>query len=96
LRFYNEQQRIDRWLKCVRNLAQKHLDCAYEVTLCQSLIKGYGATHERGLRNFETIFSTLDEEKVNAGTALRIARLRHAALADEHGDQLRETLQHVA
>ena len=96
LRFYNEQQRIDRWLKCVRNLAQKHLDCAYEVALCQSLIKGYGDTHERGLRNFETIFSTLDEEKVNAGTAQRIAKLRHAALADEHGDQLRETLQHVA
>jgi len=64
--------------------------------LCQNLIKGYGDTHERGLRNFETIFSVFDQEPISGDTAQRIANLRNAALADEDGLQLRETLQRVA
>jgi len=96
LRHFTEQQRIDRWLERITSLASQQLECAIEATLCQNLIKGYGDTHERGLRNFETIFSVFDKEPISGDTAQRIANLRNAALADEDGLQLRETLQHVA
>lgn len=96
LRFSVEQQRIDDWLERIRSLASEHLECAIEVTLCQNLIKGYGSTHERGLRNFGTILSVLDQGSVSANTAGRIATLRDAALADEDGTQLRESLLRVA
>ena len=55
---------------------------------CQRLVKGYSDTHERGVRNYETVMAAVQR----AGAALAPAtlrELREAALADEHGDKLR-------
>jgi indolepyruvate ferredoxin oxidoreductase beta subunit len=95
LRHAAENGRIEQWLQRIRSLAQANPQLAAEVAQCQRLVKGYSDTHERGLRNYETVMAALDA----AGTAMAPATLRElrdAALADEHGDKLRATLARVA
>lgn len=90
LRYQAEQQRIDAWLADIRQqLQQGRLAEALEVTRCQRLVKGYGDTHERGLRNFELLRGAW-QRGVPAPT---LATLRDAALADEHGHALKAALQ---
>jgi indolepyruvate ferredoxin oxidoreductase beta subunit len=55
MRFKDEQARIERWLHAVNQAAQRDLSLALEVAQCAQLIKGYGDTHARALRNFEKI-----------------------------------------
>ncbi len=91
LRFGVETQRIERWLAQIEQAAALNPRLAVEVAQCQRLVKGYGDTHARGLRNFETVMAAVQR----AGAALAPATLRElrdAALADEHGDQLRALL----
>lgn len=91
LRYRHEQERIERWLQRVNRLAADHPALALEVVKCQRLVKGYGDTHARGLRNYETLMAVLDR----CGPALAPQALRElldAALADEHGDTLRAAL----
>ncbi len=95
LRFADENQRIETWLRRIAATAAHNPELAVEVAQCQSLVKGYSDTHERGLRNYETVMAALQR----AGAALAPATLRElrgAALADEHGDELRAALaQHA-
>ncbi|HMA06794.1 MAG TPA: indolepyruvate oxidoreductase subunit beta family protein, partial [Ramlibacter sp.] len=87
LRFGVETERIERWLDQIAQAAGLNPRLAVEVAQCQRLVKGYGDTHARGLRNFETLMATVQR----AGSALAPAtlrELREAALADEHGDRL--------
>ena len=95
-RYAIEQQRIDRWLRRIEALAPQHYDLALEVARCQNLIKGYGDTHARGVRNFDLIMETLDGRSANGETAALIRELRDAALADEDGAQLEERLRRMA
>jgi indolepyruvate ferredoxin oxidoreductase, beta subunit len=95
-RYAMEQGRIDAWLRRIADLAPKHYGLALEVALCQNLIKGYGDTHARGLSNFELIMTALDGRPASADTAAVVRELRDAALADEDGRQLHETLRRVA
>jgi indolepyruvate ferredoxin oxidoreductase, beta subunit len=91
LRYAAETERIERWLAQIEQAAAINPRLAVEVARCQRLVKGYGDTHERGLRNFESLMAAVQR----AGTALAPATLRElrdAALADEHGEQLRATL----
>jgi indolepyruvate ferredoxin oxidoreductase, beta subunit len=91
LRYAAETERIERWLAQIEQAAAINPRLAVEVAQCQRLVKGYGDTHERGLRNFESVMAAVQR----AGAALAPATLRDlrdAALADEHGDQLRATL----
>lgn len=90
LRFEAEQQRIHAWLADVREqLLQGRPAEALEVVRCQRLVKGYGDTHERGLKNFELLRGAW-----RAGAdAATLARLRDAALADEHGHALKAALK---
>jgi indolepyruvate ferredoxin oxidoreductase beta subunit len=91
LRFAAETQRIEQWLGRIAEAAAANPRLAVEVAQCQRLVKGYSDTHERGLRNFETVMAAVQR----AGAALAPATLRElrdAALADEHGDKLRATL----
>jgi len=55
LRYVEEQARIEDWLELVRTEAGRDRDVALELVKCQRLIKGYGDTFERGLRNYERI-----------------------------------------
>lgn len=91
LRFGVENQRIERWLAQIAQAAALNPRLAVEVAQCQRLVKGYGDTHARGLRNFETVMAAVHR----GGAALApatVRELRDAALADEHGDQLRTLL----
>jgi indolepyruvate ferredoxin oxidoreductase beta subunit len=68
--------------------------------LCGRLIKGYGATNERGKRNLSHIVDHLAAEGVLTTVAERataIRQAREAALADEGGKALdRALVQHGA
>ena len=96
LRFATEQQRIESWLSRIEALAPQHYELAIEVTRCQNLIKGYGDTHTRGVKNFTRIMDALDAHPTTQQTAALVADLRTAALADEDGAKLEESLRQVA
>jgi indolepyruvate ferredoxin oxidoreductase beta subunit len=88
LRYAAEQQRIEAWLADIRS-ALHNPALALEITRCQRLVKGYGDTHERGLRNY----ALLRAAWAGGATADQVARLRTAALADENGHALAAALQ---
>jgi indolepyruvate ferredoxin oxidoreductase beta subunit len=91
LRYAIENERIEHWLARIEVAARINPQLAVEVASCQRLVKGYGDTHARGWRNYETLMAAVDR----AGAALAPATLRElrdAALRDEHGEQLRATL----
>jgi indolepyruvate ferredoxin oxidoreductase, beta subunit len=95
LRFEQENRLIEEWLRQIEASARRNPELAVEVAQCQRLVKGYSDTHERGLRNYQTVMAALQR----AGSALAPATLRElrdAALADEHGNKLRAALaQHA-
>ncbi|WP_321924328.1 indolepyruvate oxidoreductase subunit beta family protein [Paraburkholderia guartelaensis] len=91
LRYQIENARIEHWLGQVRDAARRNPALAIEVAQCQRLVKGYGDTHARGLFNYEKVMTAV----ASAGALLAPAtlrELREAALADEHGKLLQETL----
>ncbi len=91
LRFMLEDERIRQWLRRVEAAAALNPQLAVEVAMCQRLVKGYGDTHARGLRNFETLMAAVEQ----AGRAIApvvLGDLREAALADDRGDKLRAAL----
>ena len=91
LRHAAEMARIAQWMERVQAWARTNPMMALEVAQCQRLVKGYSDTHERGLRNFDTVMAALD--RVGAAmTPAALRELREAALADEHGHKLREAL----
>ncbi|MGJ7507919.1 indolepyruvate oxidoreductase subunit beta family protein [Variovorax sp. GT1P44] len=95
LRYAEENRRIEEWLKRIADTAAGNPALAVEIAQCQRLVKGYSDTHERGLRNYDTVMDAVQR----AGSAIAPATLRElrdAALADEHGDKLRAALaQHA-
>ena len=95
LRYAEENRRIEEWLQRIAATASHNPALAVEIAQCQRLVKGYGDTHERGLRNYDTVMRAA----ARAGAALAPATLRElrdAALADEHGHKLQAALaQHA-
>jgi indolepyruvate ferredoxin oxidoreductase beta subunit len=55
-------------------------------------VKGYGETHERGWRNYNSLLERLDVLAARADGAAVLARLQEAALADEEGRMLEREL----
>jgi indolepyruvate ferredoxin oxidoreductase beta subunit len=93
LRFQVEQARIEAWLGAVRETAPADYDLAVEVAAAARLIKGYGDTHARGLRNFEALMARRSLlQGSHAGGAV-MANLVKAALADEEGRALAKALE---
>ena len=94
-RFALEQSMIDRWLARVEQGTRSHWQLGHEIAQCGRLVKGYGATNERGKEN---LLYVLDHLAVAASfpsaaeraEAVRAARL--AALADDAGKALDQTL----
>lgn len=84
LRFSVEHQRIGDWLGRVQSLSHTDYPMALELAACPRLLKGYGDTYQRGLRNFERILAALPRLK----SAEALKRLREAGLADESGEAL--------
>lgn len=92
LRYRVEDARITAWLARVQAMSQRRYDVAVEIAECQRLVKGYSDTHERGLRNYNTLMQAIDGASHRPDLADVIKRLRNAALADEEGNQLRAAL----
>lgn len=92
LRYHEEQQRIEQWLAVVHEAATSDLGLALEWVRCQRLIKGYGDTFERGLRNFNRILAAYRALPAHRRTAQWVAEARSKALADEQGAGLQSHL----
>ncbi len=95
LRYQAEDARITQWLERIAAAAAINPQLATEVAQCQRLVKGYGDTHERGLRNYETLMDAVRRAGARLAPAT-LRELRDAALADEAGKQLRNALQRLA
>jgi indolepyruvate ferredoxin oxidoreductase, beta subunit len=99
-RFANEQAMIDRWLDAVIAGTQTHWQLGHELALCGRLIKGYGATNERAKENLLHVIDHLATAATfnsDLDRASAIAAAREAALTDEAGKALDQTLvQHGA
>lgn len=92
LRYETEDERIEQWLAVVESMAPTNHACALEIARLQRLVKGYGDTHERGTRNFDSIMQRARRCSGGDEDASMIARLLEAALADEEGVALRREL----
>ena len=92
LRFAMETERIEAWLTRVRRAARDNAALAVELAKCQQLVKGYGDTHTRGLRNFQTLMGVFDRHALTLAPAT-LSELRGAALDDEQGRTLQALLQ---
>jgi indolepyruvate ferredoxin oxidoreductase beta subunit len=91
LRYAEENRRIEEWLRRIAEIAARHPELATEVARCQRLVKGYSDTHERGLRNYDTLMAAVQRSGGSMAPAT-LRELRDAALADEHGHQLQAAL----
>ena len=88
VRYAQEQAAIERWLGAIEAALANDWTCGHEAALCGRLVKGYGATNERGKRNLAHIVDHLVAGGRFASAAERAAAIRHAreaALADEEG-----------
>lgn len=91
-RYANEQAMIGQWLDGVVEGTRRHWQLGHEVALCGRLIKGYGATNERGKENLLHVLDHLAQGADADAAAHAIAAARTAALADEAGTALDATL----
>jgi indolepyruvate ferredoxin oxidoreductase beta subunit len=88
LRFQIENQRIEAWLRQIAAIAPTDYELAVELAECQTLVKGYGDTHERGWDSFSRISALAPQLMGESQGAARLRALREAALADDSGSQL--------
>jgi indolepyruvate ferredoxin oxidoreductase beta subunit len=95
LRYRVEQARIEQWIENVIAAAGRDYALGIEIAECARLIKGYGDTHERGLKSFNTIMSAVQRNPQDAGLARLVRTLRSAALADEDGKALAQQLSAI-
>ncbi len=87
-RFAEEQRGIERWLDAIVAAAAHDWTLAHEIALAARIVKGYGATLERGKENLHHILIHLAADAVDRSVAERaraIREAREAALADEAG-----------
>ena len=86
-RFGEEQAMIEHWLQAIEHALRDDWRCAFEIALCGRLVKGYGATNERGKRNLVHILDHLLPRPFADARerAAAIRQARDAALADEDG-----------
>ncbi len=88
LRFATEQARIEGWLQAVHETVPADYDLAVELAAAARLIKGYGDTHARGLRNFDRVVAERGRLQGRPQGPAVMANLIRAALADEEGKAL--------
>jgi indolepyruvate ferredoxin oxidoreductase, beta subunit len=93
-RFKEEQTHIQAWLDAVARAESRDLALAAEIVSCGQLVKGYGDTHVRAVRNFDLIAKTFfDNSSAEPAVVARaIAAARKAALTDPDGRALVEEI----
>jgi indolepyruvate ferredoxin oxidoreductase beta subunit len=92
LRFKEEHARIQEWLSQVARIAREDYMLGLELAECPRMVKGYGATHLRGRRNFDTVMKTLPELRGMKDAAARLKKVREAALADDTNEKFNRAL----
>ena len=95
-RYASEQALIERWADTVGQLTRENWQCGNEMALCGRLIKGYGATNERGKENLSYLLSHFGRLKGKESASVHaqaIAHAREAALADDAGKTFDRVLQ---
>ncbi len=92
-RYANEQALIERWLEGVVHGTRQHWALGHEIAQCGRLIKGYGATNERGKDNLLHVLEHLSQGTDAQAAARAVAAARQAALADEAGTALDAALR---
>ncbi len=92
LRYQIENRRIEAWLDQIAAIAPANHDLAVELAECQTLVKGYGDTHERGWSSFSQISSLVPNLVGHPAAAAQLRALREAALADDNGMQLQRAI----
>lgn len=95
LRYAIEQKRIDEWLTLLAATSHVNAKLAFEVAQIPELIKGYGRTHERGIRNFNVLCKAVTCLQEHPDAANILVRLQHAALKSEAGTELVLELRNV-
>lgn len=94
-RFEREYKLIREWLERLPSLAAEDYNLALEIAECPRLIKGYGETHARGMQNYLAVISAIERLRGKPNAADAVRRLRQAALKDESGKILEQTLHEV-
>jgi indolepyruvate ferredoxin oxidoreductase, beta subunit len=92
LRYQIEDQRIEAWLNQIAEIAPRNYDLAVELAACQTLVKGYGDTHQRGWSSFSQLSSLVPSLIDEPEGGARLRALREAALADDSGSQLERAI----
>jgi indolepyruvate ferredoxin oxidoreductase beta subunit len=88
-RYREEQALIDSWLERIEQGLRADWALGHEIALCGRLIKGYGATLERGKLNLSHVLDHLaNATSPPVQRARAIALARSAALADDAGKEL--------
>jgi indolepyruvate ferredoxin oxidoreductase beta subunit len=90
-RYASEQTMIERWLEAIESGARQDRALGRELAECGRMIKGYGATNERGKENLMHVVEHLARSTSIATVPARtaaIAAARRAALADDAGKAL--------
>jgi indolepyruvate ferredoxin oxidoreductase beta subunit len=87
-RYAVEQSMIEKWLAGVVQGTRRHWQLGHEIALCGRLIKGYGATNERGKENLLHVLDHLAHGPSPEASAKAVAAARDAALADDAGKNL--------
>ncbi|MFM0302292.1 indolepyruvate oxidoreductase subunit beta family protein [Paraburkholderia sediminicola] len=88
LRYQREHAEIDAWLARTLRYAIHDYPLALEIARSQRLVKGYGDTHARGMRNYRKIEAVMSLVARTASPGARLKSLCEAALADEEGTRL--------
>jgi indolepyruvate ferredoxin oxidoreductase beta subunit len=92
LRFKKEEKAIGDWLALIARVAPEDYALALELAECPRMVKGYGDTHAQGEKNYEAIMVALPALRGKTDAALRLKKLREAALADDTGEKLARAL----
>ena len=88
-RYRDEQARIQKWLAAISQAAAHNIPLAAEIAGCGQIMKGYGDTHARAIRNFDLISEAYFHATTEpAALAIAIAAARKAALTDPEGQTL--------
>lgn len=85
LRFARERAAVDAWLSRIEAMVASDYALACEVAQCARVLKGYGATAERGRRSFDALMQAAERLLGRPDAAGQLHRLHEAALADEDG-----------
>jgi len=91
-RFAFEQGMIERWLDGIVQGTHRDWALGHEIAACGRLIKGYGATNERGKDNLLHVLDHLANGGRADEAAQAVRAAREAALADDAGNALDATL----